>query len=85
MIGLIQVHVFRHCVRRVDGLCISGRKCAPLMICQPFTVVYSGTRGCELIPVAKVSGSQVHHKLTEVYRCDVQQEVLFISMARLVK
>eukprot|EP00983_Pelagomonas_calceolata_P085921 1156653-Pelagomonas_calceolata.AAC.3 len=37
---------------------------------QPFSVAYSGirTRSCELIPVVKVSGSQVHHKLTEVHR-----------------
>eukprot|EP00983_Pelagomonas_calceolata_P116376 1160295-Pelagomonas_calceolata.AAC.6 len=33
--GKIQVHVFRHSIRRVDGMCISDRKCAPLIICQP--------------------------------------------------
>eukprot|EP00983_Pelagomonas_calceolata_P077775 1154013-Pelagomonas_calceolata.AAC.5 len=27
-------------------------KCTPLVICQPFTVGYSGIRGCGLIPVA---------------------------------
>eukprot|EP00983_Pelagomonas_calceolata_P006500 214059-Pelagomonas_calceolata.AAC.1 len=57
-----------HCIERVDGVCISDRKCAPLMISQPFTVVYSGIKGCELMPVAKVPNSQVHHKLTEVHR-----------------
>eukprot|EP00983_Pelagomonas_calceolata_P030408 954499-Pelagomonas_calceolata.AAC.1 len=31
----------------------SDRKCAPLVICQPLTVAYSGIRSCELIPVAK--------------------------------
>eukprot|EP00983_Pelagomonas_calceolata_P057671 1145173-Pelagomonas_calceolata.AAC.4 len=46
-----------HCIRRVNCLCISDRKCAPLMIFQPITVVYSGIRGCALIPAAKVSGS----------------------------
>eukprot|EP00983_Pelagomonas_calceolata_P078162 1154177-Pelagomonas_calceolata.AAC.2 len=49
-------------------MCISERKCAPWMICQPFTVVYSGIRGCKSIAVAKVSGSQLHHKLAEVHR-----------------
>eukprot|EP00983_Pelagomonas_calceolata_P044797 1139457-Pelagomonas_calceolata.AAC.5 len=39
VMGKIQVHIFRHCTRRVDGTCISDRKCAPLMIYQPFTVV----------------------------------------------
>eukprot|EP00983_Pelagomonas_calceolata_P000926 33133-Pelagomonas_calceolata.AAC.1 len=34
-------------------MCISDRKSAPLMICQPLTVVYSGIRSCDLIPVAK--------------------------------
>eukprot|EP00983_Pelagomonas_calceolata_P014519 461507-Pelagomonas_calceolata.AAC.1 len=52
--GKIQIHVFRQSIRRLNGMSSSDRKCAPLMICQPFTVVYSGIRGCELIPVAKV-------------------------------
>eukprot|EP00983_Pelagomonas_calceolata_P040349 1137576-Pelagomonas_calceolata.AAC.1 len=30
MMGKIQVHVFRHCIR-VNGMCISDRKYAPLM------------------------------------------------------
>eukprot|EP00983_Pelagomonas_calceolata_P075647 1153097-Pelagomonas_calceolata.AAC.7 len=49
-------------------MCISDRKCATLMIFQPFNVAHSGIRGCELIPVAKVPRSQVHHKLAEVHR-----------------
>eukprot|EP00983_Pelagomonas_calceolata_P019062 599055-Pelagomonas_calceolata.AAC.1 len=32
VMGKIQVHVLRHCIRRVDGIYISDRKCAPLMI-----------------------------------------------------
>eukprot|EP00983_Pelagomonas_calceolata_P037237 1136248-Pelagomonas_calceolata.AAC.1 len=31
----------------------SDRKCEPLMIYQPLTVVYPGIRVCALIPVAK--------------------------------
>eukprot|EP00983_Pelagomonas_calceolata_P067234 1149407-Pelagomonas_calceolata.AAC.4 len=54
VMGKFQVHVFRQSIRRVNGMCISDRKRAPLMICQPFTVVHSRIRGCELIPVAKV-------------------------------
>eukprot|EP00983_Pelagomonas_calceolata_P043005 1138731-Pelagomonas_calceolata.AAC.4 len=53
MMGKIQIHVFRQGIRRVNGMSSSDRKSAPLMICQPLTVVYSGIRSCELIPVAK--------------------------------
>eukprot|EP00983_Pelagomonas_calceolata_P066917 1149260-Pelagomonas_calceolata.AAC.1 len=51
--GKIQIHVFRHCIRRVNGMCISDGKYAPLMICQPFTVAYSGIKGYALISVAQ--------------------------------
>eukprot|EP00983_Pelagomonas_calceolata_P048204 1140957-Pelagomonas_calceolata.AAC.1 len=57
MMGKIQIHVFWQSIRRVNGMSISDRECAPLMICQPLTVAYSGIRSCELIPVAKVSSS----------------------------
>eukprot|EP00983_Pelagomonas_calceolata_P040144 1137477-Pelagomonas_calceolata.AAC.1 len=32
VMGMIQVHVLRHCIRRVDCMCISDRECIPLMI-----------------------------------------------------
>eukprot|EP00983_Pelagomonas_calceolata_P063510 1147760-Pelagomonas_calceolata.AAC.1 len=54
----IQILVFRNCIRRVSGMRISDRKCVPLMICQLFTAVYSGIRGCELILVAKTIQSR---------------------------
>eukprot|EP00983_Pelagomonas_calceolata_P134962 1162111-Pelagomonas_calceolata.AAC.1 len=50
--GKIQIHVFRHCKGRMNCVCTSDRKCAPLMICQPFTVAYHGIRSCEFIQVA---------------------------------
>eukprot|EP00983_Pelagomonas_calceolata_P011858 380919-Pelagomonas_calceolata.AAC.1 len=31
MLGKIQVHVFRHCMRWMNGMCISERESAPLM------------------------------------------------------
>eukprot|EP00983_Pelagomonas_calceolata_P009892 320127-Pelagomonas_calceolata.AAC.1 len=65
MMGKIQIHVFRQRIRRLNGTSSSDRKCAPMLICQPLTVAYSGIRTCELIPGAKVSGSEVHHKLTD--------------------
>eukprot|EP00983_Pelagomonas_calceolata_P028317 887831-Pelagomonas_calceolata.AAC.1 len=55
--GMIQVQVFRQSISRVNGMSSSDRMCAPLMICQPLAVVYSGIRSCELIPVAKESSS----------------------------
>jgi len=67
MMGKIQVHVFRHCIRWVNGMCISDRESAPLMVSQPLTVAYSWIRGCELVPIAQVSRSQVHHKLPGRY------------------
>eukprot|EP00983_Pelagomonas_calceolata_P051759 1142554-Pelagomonas_calceolata.AAC.1 len=32
VMGKIQVHVSRHCIRRVSCMCISDRKCVPLVI-----------------------------------------------------
>jgi len=52
MMGKIQNIVFRQSIRMVNGMSSSGRKCVPLMICQPHTDACSGIRSCELIPVA---------------------------------
>eukprot|EP00983_Pelagomonas_calceolata_P008498 278146-Pelagomonas_calceolata.AAC.1 len=38
------------------------------MVSQPLTVAYPWIRGCEWVPIAQVSRSQIHHKLTEVHR-----------------
>eukprot|EP00983_Pelagomonas_calceolata_P086010 1156672-Pelagomonas_calceolata.AAC.2 len=53
MMGKVQVHAFRQSMRRVNGMSSTDRKCPPLMIRQPLTLVYSGIRSCESIPVAK--------------------------------
>eukprot|EP00983_Pelagomonas_calceolata_P088691 1157231-Pelagomonas_calceolata.AAC.2 len=50
MTGKIQVHVFRQSIRRVNGMSSFDRKCTPLMICQPLTVVYFGIRSCPSVP-----------------------------------